>query len=99
MLFKEKKLKFIVLVAISGTVNFKQGLHGVCWHSSLWPFSQPSRKFWRTIIPVNDYFVFSIRKKRISRKMNDNTSCGYRRCDSVDLRRSLESVMEPKVAA
>ena len=29
MLFKEKKLKFIVLVVISGTVNFKQGLHGV----------------------------------------------------------------------
>ena len=47
----------------------------------------------------NTYFVFFIRKKRISCKMNDNTSCGYRRCDSVDLRRSLESVMEPKVAA
>ena len=29
MLFKEKKLNFIVLVVISGTVNFKQGLHAV----------------------------------------------------------------------
>ena len=65
----------------------------------LWPFSQVSRKFWTTRIPVNDYFVLNIREKRISCKMNDNTSCGYRRCDSVDLRRSLESVIEPKVAA
>ena len=60
MLFKEKKLKFIDLVVISGTVNCQQGLY-VDVDSSLWPFSQPSRKFWRTMIQINDYFVLSIR--------------------------------------
>ena len=86
-------MKFIVLVVISGTVNFKQGLYGVAGTSVCGLAGR------RTRIPVNDYFVSNIREKRISCKMNDNTGCGYRGCDSVDLRRSLESVIEPKVAA
>ena len=78
----QNSLLYVICQLLTGT-------SWCCWLYSLLLFNQQCRTFWTTRIPVNYYFVLSIRHKRISCKMKDNTSCGYRKHDPPKRRTML----------